>query len=41
MAFKIKAGYYPKLLTPETMRLLGCTKSKIVKDEKCSSLRNY
>ena len=30
---KIKAGYYHKLLTPEKMKLLGCTKSKITEDE--------
>ena len=26
---KIKTGYYLELLTPETMKLLGSTKSKI------------
>ena len=31
--FKIKTGYYLKLLTPETMKLLGSNKSKITKDE--------
>ena len=31
ITFKIKAGYYLELLTPETMKLLGCTKSKIKK----------
>ena len=30
---KIKAGYYLKLLTPETMKLLGSTGSKITKDK--------
>ena len=30
---KIKTGYYLELLTPETMKLLGSTKSKINKDE--------
>ena len=30
---KIKAGYYLKLLTPETMKLLGSTKSNITKDK--------
>ena len=30
--FKIKTGYYLELLTPETMKLLGSTKSKITKD---------
>ena len=27
--FKIKTGYYLELLTPETMKLLGSTESKI------------
>ena len=31
ITFKFKAGYYPKLLTPETMKLLGSTKSKLRK----------
>ena len=31
--FKIKTGYYLKPLTPETMELLGSTKSRITKDE--------
>ena len=31
--FKIKNGYYLELLTPETMKLLGSTKSKITKDK--------
>ena len=29
MTFKIKIGYYLELLTPETMKLLGSTRSKI------------
>ena len=29
--FKIRAGYYLELLMPETMKLLGSTKSKMVK----------
>ena len=33
ITFKIKAGYYIELLTPEIMKLLGNTKSKITKDE--------
>ena len=33
ITFKIKTGYYLKILTPETMKLLGSTKSKINKDE--------
>ena len=31
--FKIKAGYYIELLTPETMKLLGSNKIKIAKNE--------
>ena len=31
--FKIKTGYYLERLTPETMKLLGSTKSKIAKNE--------
>ena len=30
----MKTRYYLELLTPETMKLLGITKSKITKDEK-------
>ena len=33
ITFKVKAGYYLEFLTPETMKLLGSTKSKITKDE--------
>ena len=33
ITFKIKTGYYLKLLTPETMKLLGSTESKITKDQ--------
>ena len=33
ITFKIKNGYYLELLTPETMQLLGSTKSKITKDK--------
>ena len=36
--FKIKTGYFLKLLTPETMTLLGSTKSKITKDENDENL---
>ena len=31
ITFKLKTGYYFKLLTPENMRLLGSTKSKTTK----------
>ena len=33
ITFKIKAGYYPKVLTPETTKLLGRTKGQITKNE--------
>ena len=33
ITFKIKTGHYLKLLMPETMILLGSTKSKIIKDK--------
>ena len=33
ITFKIKNGYSHKLLTPETMKLLGSTKNKITKDK--------
>ena len=32
ITFKIKTRHYLELLTPETMKLLGSTKSKITKD---------
>ena len=36
--FKIKTGYYIELLTPETMKLLGSTESKITKDKNCENV---
>ena len=33
ITFIIKAGYYLETITPEKMKLLGCTKSKTTKDE--------
>ena len=33
MTFRIKTGYYLELITHETMKLLGSTKSKITKDK--------
>ena len=38
ITFKIKTGYYLELLTPETMKLLGSTKSKIIEDENGKSV---
>ena len=34
ITFKVKNGYYLELLTPDTMKLLGSTESKITKDKK-------
>ena len=33
ITFKIKTGYYIEFLTPETMKLLESTKSKITENE--------
>ena len=33
ITFKIKTGYYLKLLSPETIKLLGSTESKITKNK--------
>ena len=38
--FKIELGYYLELLTPETMKLLGSTKSKITKDKNGENFPN-
>ena len=38
VTFKIKAGYYLKLLTPETITLLGSTKSKVTKNKNSNLL---
>ena len=35
ITFKVKTGYYIKLLMPETMKLPRNTKSKITKYESC------
>ena len=40
ITFKIKTGYYLELLTPETMKLLGSTKSKITKNENGENVPN-
>ena len=31
ITFKLKTGYYLKILTPETLKLLGSIKNKITK----------
>ena len=33
ITFKIENGYCPELATPETMKLLGSSESKIIKDK--------
>ena len=38
ITFKVKTGYYLELLTPETVKLLGSTKSKITKNENGENL---
>ena len=38
ITFKIKNGYYLEFLTPETMKLLGSTESKITKDKNGENL---
>ena len=40
ITFKIKSGYYLELLTPETMKLLGSTVSKISKDKNGENVPN-
>ena len=44
ITFRIKTGYYLELLTLESIKLLGRTKSKITKDkngENVALFRNY
>ena len=40
ITFKIKTGYYLELLTPETMKLLGSTKSKMATNESGENVPN-
>ena len=40
ITFKIKSGYYLELLTPETMKLLGSTESKITKNKNGENVPN-
>ena len=40
ITFRIKTGYYLELLTSETMKLLGSTKSKITKNENGENVPN-
>ena len=39
--FKIKTRYYTEPLTPETVKLLGSTKSKITKNENGENVPHY
>ena len=39
--FKIKTGYYLKLLTPKLIKSLGIFKIKIGNDKNCENLRYY
>ena len=38
--FKINTGYYLELLTPETTKLIGSTKSKIAENENGENIPN-
>ena len=38
ITFKIKNGYYLELLTPETMKILGSTESKITGEKNCENV---
>ena len=38
ITFKLKAGYYLEILTPEMIKLLGSTKNKIIKNENGENL---
>ena len=40
ITFKIKTGYYLELFNPETMKLLGSTKSKITENENGENVPN-
>ena len=40
ITFKIKNGFYLELLTPETMKLLGSTGSKITKDKNIENVQH-
>ena len=40
VTFKIKNGYYLEVLTPETMKLLGSTESKITGEKKGENVPN-
>ena len=39
ITFQINKGYYLDLLTPETVKLLGSTKIKILWEKNCENLK--
>ena len=41
LTFEIKTGCYLELSTPETMKLLGSTKSKIMKDKNIENVLQF
>ena len=41
ITFKIKTGYYIELLMPETIKLLGSTKSKVNKDKNGENVPHF
>ena len=41
ITFKIKTRYYFEILTLETMKLLGSTKSKRTKGENCENVHRF
>ena len=41
ITFRIKSGYYLKLLTVETKKLVESTKSNINKDKNCEYLPHF
>ena len=42
ITFKMKTGYCLHLLSPDIMKIVGSTKSKMIKDENCEiSFKNY
>ena len=41
ITFKIKSGYYLELFTPETMKILGSTESKITKDKNGENVLHF
>ena len=40
ITFEIKTGHYLELLIPQTMKLLGSTKSRITKDKSSEDVRH-